>query len=132
MKKIRIAILALFMIMSLSTMAISAECNNGTGGAVTISGGTTAGPDLIFRPSPSTLISAYTSDTNYTIIAASDKTTGSDTATPPSGIEYGIDSDTSAMYQMVQAKTDAVTATTSATALPDGFTDKAGNAAPTS
>jgi len=129
MKKITIAIMSLFMIMSFSTIVSAAASadNNGTGGSLTVDGSVGAGPDLTFNPSPSTLVSVFTSATNYTLITASSKTTTS------TGIEYGLDSDTSVVYQKVQATDSAVTAATSATALPGSdFKDKAGTTAPNS
>jgi len=130
MRKITIAIISLFMILSLTAMASAAEWNNSTAGdtvTITSSGGTICpGPNFTFDPSPSTLMSVSTSATNFTIIATSSKITTS------TGIEYGIDSDTSVVYQKTQATQGEVTSTTSATALPSGFTDKSGNTAPTS
>jgi hypothetical protein len=130
MRKITIAIISLFMVLSFTAMASAAESHNSTAGAtvtITSSGGTTCpGPNFTFDPSPSTLMSVFTSATNFTIIAASSKT---NTTT---GIEYGLDSDTSVVYQKTQATAGHVTSTTSANALPSGFKDKAGNTAPTS
>ncbi len=125
MKKTLIAILSLFTIMSLTTFVYAADFVNASAGAkITITGGTTAGPDLEFTPSPSTLMSASTSPTDFTITAASSKTTDEN------GIEYGLDSSTSDVYQQVQATTGAVTVTDSATTLPGSFTTKAGVTSP--
>ena len=133
MKKTTIAILSLFMTMSFATMALAATTvTTETGGedvAIANDTGPGAGPTLTFTPSPSTLMSITTDATNFTIIAASSKTTG---GTSGNGIEYGIDSGEAAVYQMVQATAEKVTATDSATILPDTFEDKAGNGAPQS
>jgi len=129
MKKIIFVMMSICMIMSFSTIVSAAEINNSTGGVLTVksSGGTTCpGPDFVFNPSPSSLLSIFTSATNFTAIAASSKTTGGSNG---NGIEYAIDSDTSVMYQKVQATSNKITATTGADTLPTGFTDKAGNAA---
>jgi len=131
MRKITIAIISLFMVLSFTAMA-SADQNVTTdtpGATVKIksSGDTTCpGPDLTFNPSPSTVMSVSTTATAFTIIAASSKT---NTTT---GIEYGLDSDTSVVYQKTQTTAGAVTPTTSANALPSGFKDKSGKTAPTS
>lgn len=126
MKKIMIAILGLFMIMSFATM-VSAETQTGTTSSrsLTFAASNTPGPPITFTPSPSTLMSVTTSDVAFSITAASSKTT-TDT-----GLEYGILSSSNAVYQMAQAANNAVTATTSATALPStSFQDKDGNTAP--
>jgi len=126
MKKIIIAILSLFMAMSFATFAVATAITTTAGGAavaITNAGGPGGGPTLSFTPSPSTVMSTFTSPTQFTITAASKKTTTAN------GIEYGIDSDTSVIYQKVQAADGAVTATTSAATLPTPsvFKDKAGN-----
>jgi hypothetical protein len=126
MKKIIIALLSLFMIVSFTTMASAGGPLTNTAGATLSLPDSGAGPGITFSPSPSTLLSAWTSATNFTLISASSKTT------TDNGIEYGIDSDSNTIYQKIQATDSAVTATTSATALPAGFKDKAGNDAPTS
>ena len=123
MKKITIAILSLCMVISFTTMALATGAeNNSTGGTLTIVSDT--GPGLTFNPSPSTVMSSFTSGTEYTIIAASSKTTADN------GIEYGVVSSSNSVYQMKQA-TKEVCQTAAAT-LPTGFKDKAGTGAPQS
>ena len=127
MRKITIAIISLFMVLSFTAMASAAESHNSTAGAtVTIDSSNCPGPNLTFNPSPSTVMSVSTTATAFTIIAASSKT-NKDT-----GIEYGLVSDTSVVYQKTQTTAGAVTPTTSANALPSGFKDKSGKTAPTS
>lgn len=121
--------MSLFTMMIFASTALAAGADdNGTAGGdvLTITGGTTAGPALTFTPSPSTLITVFTAPTEFTATAASAKTTMAN------GIEYGIDSDTSDMYQMVQGADNDVTDADAADALPSTFETKAGVAAPTS
>jgi len=132
MKKIIITLLSLSMVMFFSGMASATDASQADDGtlSITSSGGTTCpGPSIAFTPSPSTLMDAATSATNFTIIAASSKTTGGASG---NGIEYGIDSDTNVLYQKVQVADGAVSACTDEDTLPSGFIDKSGNAAPTS
>ena len=131
MRKITIAIISLFMVLSFTAMASAAESHNSTAGAtvkINSSGGTTCpGPPLTFNPSPSTVMSVSTTATAFTIIAASSKTTTKDT-----GIEYGLVSGESAVYQRTQENPGEVTDAPTAGTLPSDFKDKAGNTAPTS
>ena len=127
MKKMIIAILSLFMIMSFVTLASAATARTTSGGAAITLADSGAGPGVTFNPSPSTVMSVATSATNFTIIGASSKTT------EDNGIEYGVISGSNAMYQMTQANGGAVTATTSTApgSLPSAdFKDKNGNTAP--
>jgi len=121
MKKIIIAILGFFVIISFTTPVSADEATTGTIGAeITITAAGT-GPDMSFTPSPSTIISTFTSDTTYTI------TTGS-TKAGDNCIEYGIISTDNNMYQREVATSGSVAAATSATALPgSGWADKGGN-----
>ena len=123
MKKIIIAIMSLFMIMSFATMAAAgATAETSTGGADVVIGGTSdTGGALTYNPSPSTLMSVQSSATSFTVISASSKTT-TDT-----GIEYGIKSSETDIFQMRQATDYDVTTPTSATVLGGSFKDKAGN-----
>ena len=129
MKKMIIAILSLFMIMSFVTLASAATvtATSASGGAAITLADSGAGPGVTFNPSPSTVMSVATSATNFTIIGASSKTT------EDNGIEYGVISGSNAMYQMTQANGGAVTDTTSTApgSLPSAdFKDKNGNTAP--
>ncbi len=128
MRKITIAIISLFMVLSFTAMASAAENHNSTAvAAVTINKSSTCpGPPLTFNPSPSTLMSFSTTATAFTIIAASSKT-NKDT-----GIEYGLVSDTSVVYQKTQTTAGKVTDAPTAGTLPSDFKDKAGNTAPAS
>jgi len=127
MKKMIIAIVSLFMIMSFITLASAATvtATSASGGAAITLADSGAGPGVTFNPSPSTLISAATNATLFTITAASSKTTTAN------GIEYGVISGSNAMYQMTQAADNAVTASTTPGSLPSAnFKDKNGNTAP--
>lgn len=130
MKKIIITMMSLFMIMSFSTMAIAVESSQEKAGTpVLIGTAGVLGGVLSYSPSPSTLMSVFTSPIQFTATSASSKTTGLSTApNSPTGIEYGIDSDLTAVYQKIQAVTGSVTATTSAVTLPTptDFKDKNG------
>jgi len=129
MRKITIAIISLFMVLSFTAMASAAENHNSTAvAAVTINKSSTCpGPPLTFNPSPSTVMSFSTTATAFTIIAASSKTTKKNT-----GIEYGLVSGESAVYQRTQENPGEVTDAPTAGTLPSGFKDKAGNTAPAS
>ena len=130
MRKITIAIISLFMVLSFTAMA-SADQNDTTttgGATVTINKSSTCpGPRLTFNPSPSTVMSFSTTATAFTIIAASSKTTKKNT-----GIEYGLVSGESAVYQRTQENPGEVTDAPTAGTLPSDFKDKAGNTAPAS
>ena len=123
MKKIIIAIMSLFMIMSFATMAAAGPAaETTTGGADVVIGGTSdTGGALTYNPSPSTVMSVKSLATSFTIISASSKTTTT------TGIEYGIKSSETDVFQMRQATDGEVSTPTSATELGGTFTDKAGN-----
>jgi len=126
MKKMIIAIMTVFLIMSFTTM-VSAEVqtSSSAGAGITFAASNTSGPSITYTPSPSSLVSAFTSATAFTITGGSGKTTTSN------GIEYGVVSSENAMYQRVQATSNTVTAADSATSLPgSNWKDKAGNTAP--
>ena len=132
MKKNIIAIICAIMLSFVSTIAFAGTTTAQTkaGDPITVDGSTNtcAGPNLSFTPSSSTLISATTSDTEYTVTSASSKTTKA------TGMEFGIDSSSNAMYQKQQAVDNAITDTDSAAILPTpaNWKNKAGNTAPTS
>lgn len=124
MKKIIIAMMSFFMIVSFSTMALATDSTQtgDEGTVVTISESSSdggSGPGITFTPSPNTFMFAKTDADNFTIIAYSSKTNTS------TGIEYGIKSTEAAVFQMVQIATPV--APTSSTVLGGDFKDKAGN-----
>ncbi|MBT6338859.1 MAG: hypothetical protein HOJ48_06135 [Desulfobacula sp.] len=111
MKKYTIIIMSLFMIILFSSGAYALTADTSTGGAtVTLTSSSSSRADLTFTPSPSTVMSAVTSATAYTVIGASSKTTTS------TGIEYSLISGSAVVYQKVQATTNDVTDVTSGTA----------------
>lgn len=134
MKKIIITMISLFMIMAFTSIASATNTPTGTtgGGDAVVLTDTGAGSGFTFNPSPSTVMSVYVITTtdlegaNFCLISASVKTT------TENGIEYGIDSDSSDIYQRVQATDNIVTPTTSGLVLPTDFRDKANNAPPVS
>jgi len=122
MKKIIIAMISLFMIISFTTIVSATTVTTTTGGAAVAIG------SITFNPSPSTVMSVTTIDDEFVITSASAKTT------TDNGIEYGIDSSSNALYQKTQETDGAVTATSgSASPLtlptPADWEDRAGNAA---
>ncbi len=123
MKKIIIAILALFMVVSFTTIATAETDATTTGGeALELAGTNDPGPAFSFSPSPSTIMAVDTGENTYAATSASIRTT-TDT-----GIEYGVLSTSNDMFQMAQAADNAVQAPTDASTLPDGFVNRAGNA----
>ena len=125
MNKSIIALTTFFMILSFTTM-VSAEVQTSasSGAAITFASAADPGPGFTFTPSPSSLVSAFTSATAFTAVAASGKTTG---GAGGNGIEYGVVSASNAMSQRVQATSNTVTAASSATALPGtGWATKGG------
>lgn len=127
MRKITSVIIGLFMVISFSTIA-SAETQTSasSGAAVTFaaSSATCPGPTITYTPSPSTIISATTSDIAFAITSGSTKAAAN-------AIEFGILNTDPGMYQRTIADTSTYVPapTTSATALPGtGWADKGGNA----
>ena len=106
----------------LSSTAFAAVANQ-SGGTLTITTPTAAcpGPDMLYTPSPSTVMAAFTSDVAYAITAVSSKT---DTE---NGMEYGILSSNEGYFQRAQTTTTVV-APTVATSLPgSNWKDKNGS-----
>ncbi len=122
MNKIVMALLSLCMIMAFNTTAFA--YTNAAGAAITIGDGAGSAPTLVFTPSPSSLMEVLTSATNFAGTAASSKTTGGANG---NGIEYGILSTTSIMYQMVQADDGALTSPDDEEGLPGTFVTKGGS-----
>ncbi|MDA3918359.1 MAG: hypothetical protein PF690_15485 [Deltaproteobacteria bacterium] len=107
MKKIIMAILGLFIIISFATTASAAD-----GAAISISDAGGTGGALDFNPSSSTSIGAFTAENTFTIVAASTKA-------GENAIIYGVISTENVIYQAsVDLSDTSVTLPTSATALP--------------
>ncbi len=103
MKQIIITIMSLFIIAFFSGSAYAADTTTTVGGAdVTMTSTHGTAPDLVYTPSPSTLMSVVTSTIAYTIVAASSKT--DDTT----GVEYCLLSGNSIVYMKTQATTATV------------------------
>lgn len=116
-------IFGVFFCVGLSSTAFAAAVTQ-SGGTLTITTPTATcpGPDLVYTPSPSSLMSACSSSTAYTITAASSKTDTNN------GMEYGIRSINEGYFQRKQVEANKVEATTSDTTLPgDNWLDKNGN-----
>ena len=89
----------------------------------TTSSATCPGPAMTYTPSPSTLMSSFTSATAYTIASASSKTDTNN------GMEYGILSTNEGYFQRAQTAAGVVPVCASATLLPAGtaWKDKNGS-----
>lgn len=122
MRKIKITLIALFMVMSFATLALSENPVTTTTGGEELNIGSSGSRILDFTPSPSTVMSVYTEKTVYTIIGASAKTT------EDNGIEYGAVYDTNSMYQREQEADNICDAAEAL--LPSDFKNKAGTSPP--
>ena len=122
MKKYTIIIMGLFLIMFFSGSAYALTADTSTGGdTVTLTSSSSSRANLIFTPSPNSLMSIVTSATAYTVVGASSKTTTS------TGIEYCLVSGSAIVYQKPQATDNDVTDVTGFTAgASTGFSARGG------
>jgi len=90
--------MSLFMIAFFTTMAAATTpyVNTAAGDSVECSDSSGGGAGFTFNPSPSTWVSAKTSATAFTVITVSSKTTTT------TGIEYGIKSSETDVFQRQQ------------------------------